>query len=124
MALELSSLAFLLFIVVFSLVIIGFALYLIRNYCQRHLRGSKGSTSEQKRQTSHLDIEGLKTTTDDESTMRLHTLEQILKQEEKTMFDQGKSLSLTAVKLQGQNQSSINNHPKESPSPKEKSIKH
>ena len=109
MTVQLSTLALAVFLVAFSLIAIGFILYLLRNYCQKRAKRGVKVSSDQRR--SGYDVGSVKTTTDDDSTVTLHTLEQILKQEEKSAIAQGKSLNLTPLRLI--NQESAKDLPKE-----------
>lgn len=97
MVVELGALSIGIFLVVFALLILGFVIYLLKNYCQMRMRQQRraASAAEQRRNDP---LYGL--TTDDESTIKLHTMEQILKQEERTAIAQGKSLNLVALKFQ------------------------
>lgn len=98
MAFQLSALALGVSGVALLIVIIGFILYILRNYCQKRIRNSQANSSGRKRLT---DIDTVRTTTDDEtsSTVKLHTLEQILKNEEKS-YVSGKAPVLIPLKFQ------------------------
>lgn len=97
MSVELGYLAFGLFVVVFLVIALGFFIYLIRNYCTRRMKEPKGLSSDQKR-PGQADVDGVRTT-DDETTLKLPTINQILKQEERSSFAQGKSLNLVPLNL-------------------------
>lgn len=97
MVVELGNLAIVIFLIVFGLIIVGFLIYLFKNYCQARTKNNRRISADQRRQ---LDPMKSVMATDEESTIKLHTMEQILKQEEKSALNQGKSVNLVALKFQ------------------------
>lgn len=97
MVVELGNLAIGIFLIVFGLIIAGFLIYLFKNYCQARLKNNRRISADQRRQ---LDPMKSVLANDEDSVIKLHTMEQILKQEEKSALNQGKSVNLVALKFQ------------------------
>lgn len=110
-------------------VLAGIILYLIYQYfCYMKNKELQASTGRRHRTPSvdGHDTKSYKTTTDEESTVKLPTFEQILKQEEKSAYSQ--SLSLQPIKFTQQQKTNINagapNSPEESTKSPKKSGSH
>lgn len=97
MVVELGTIALSILFLVIGLIILGFAIYLLKNYCQERIKNNRRISADLRRQ---IDPTKSFMTHEEDSTIKLHTMDQILKQEEKTALAQGKSLNLVAVKFQ------------------------
>lgn len=104
MAVEASVFGLAVLIFVLLIVLAGFFFYLMRIWCRRKGKSSRTSTDRKRGEyiTGALMLDGThdksyKTTTDEESTFKLPTFEQILKQEERSALSQ--SLGLHPLKI-------------------------
>lgn len=85
--------------IILFIFVVGITCYTFRNYCQRRFRVARRTSSGSPRR-DEISYATTKTTTDepDKSSMKLHTIDQILKQEEKGSVSQ----SLKQVELSQQ----------------------
>ena len=102
MAVEVGVFAAIILLIFLIIIIFGFTCYMFRNYCLKRLKASRRPKTDQRRDGTADGLDRTyKTTTDDDASMKLHTLDQIFKQEERSSY--GRSLNVTPLRFQQQN---------------------
>lgn len=88
MGLEAGLLGGAILLIILLVIVTGFICYMFRNLCNKKTTDRTNARDSKKREETYESPgdRSYKTTTDDESTMKLQTLDQILKQEERSAF--------------------------------------
>lgn len=110
MAIDIGIFAIIVLAIILLVIVIAFVCYLFRHACQKKVKPARRADSESPRRHGLSDGVGdrsYKTTTDDDTTIKLHTFDQILKVEEKSSY--GKSLNVLPLKFPQVNQSAAPN---------------